>query len=143
MKWIDLPPFWLLGCLVLSWIVPLSLPALRSPWVAGVLILGAVILTGAAIWEFMRARTSVVPRRTPSALIDTGIFRLSRNPIYVADLLVLAGFSIWTGSLTGLILVPVLAGILQTRFIRGEEDRLSEAFGPAYEAYRERVRRWL
>lgn len=85
----------------------------------------------------------MIPRQTPSALITTGIFRLSRNPIYLADLLILAGFSLIWGKPLGLVLVPVLAWILFARFIQGEEARLRAMFGAEFEAYAARTRRWL
>ena len=143
MKWIDLPPFWTIAAVFVTWSVPLA-----SPWgpliLPGRILLGAAaVLFAASLFEFMRARTTVIPRQAPSALITTGIFRLSRNPIYLADLLILAGLSLIWGKLLGLILVPVLARILITRFITGEEARLAEAFGAEYEAYLSRTRRWI
>lgn len=143
MKWFDLPPIWTIGALVVTWLVPLD-----SPW--GPLILpgriaigAAVVLIAVSFFEFMRAGTSVIPRATPSALITTGIFRLSRNPIYLADLLILTGFSLIWGKFLGLILAPFLAWVLISRFIVGEETRLAAAFGAEYEAYLKRTRRWI
>ena len=73
---------------------------------------------------------------------------LSRDQIDVtlasnADVLILAGMSLILGSVPGLILVPVLAGVLQERFIKGEEARLAEAFGAEFAAYRDATRRWI
>lgn len=143
MKWIDLPPIWLLGCLIVSWIFPVVIGALHIPWLGAILLILAVLLTLAAVLEFVRARTTVIPRRAPTALISSGVFRLSRNPIYLADVLFLAGLSFWFGNLTGLVLVPVLAVILQRRFILNEEDRLEAEFGEAFVAYRNQTRRWI
>lgn len=100
-------------------------------------------LVVAAVLEFSRARTTTIPREAPSALITTGIFRHSRNPIYLADLLVLFGVSLIWGSVPGLVLVPVLGWLLQARFIRGEEERLAAAFGTEFETYRSATRRWI
>lgn len=107
------------------------------------MLVAAVCLTMAAVWEFVRARTTVIPRRMPSALIRSGVFRFSRNPIYLADLLFLAGFSIWFGNVLGLLMVPVLALILQRRFILPEEERLAAEFGEAFQSYRNSTRRWI
>ncbi len=143
MKWIDLPPVWLLVCLGNAWLwrVPASWTGNLWP---GVFLLGlAGVLTAAALMEFNRAKTTIVPRQAPAALITGGIYRLSRNPIYVADLLILAGFSLIWGSLPGLLLVPALAWLLQTRFIEGEEARLAETFGDKFANYAARTRRWI
>ena len=78
-----------------------------------------------------------------AALITTGIFRLSRNPIYLADLLILTGVSLIWGKFIGLILVPLLGWVLFRRFISGEEARLREIFGEEYTAYTARTRRWI
>ena len=58
-------------------------------------------------------------------------------------MLVLAGASLIWGSLTGVVLVPVLAGLLQRRFILGEEAMLRRFYGAEYETYAQAVRRWL
>lgn len=143
MKWIDLPPVWLLAALAVAW-------AWRWPagwegmlWVGILCLVLAAILTVGAVIEFVRARTTIIPREAPSAMITGGIFRISRNPIYLADLLILAGASLILGSVPGLVLVPALGWVLQERFIRGEEARLAGVFGAAYENYRAVTRRWI
>ena len=93
--------------------------------------------------EAMKARTTIIPREAPAALITGGIFRFSRNPIYLGDVLILAGVALIFGSVPGLILVPCLAWLLQERFIKGEEARLAEAFGSEFEAYMRATRRWI
>lgn len=103
----------------------------------------AGLLMAAAMMEFARARTTIIPRQAPAALITSGIFRMSRNPIYMADLLILAGFSLIWGSVLGLALVPALAWLLQTRFIEGEEARLEDVFGSEFTDYTARTRRWI
>ncbi|MEQ9038019.1 MAG: isoprenylcysteine carboxylmethyltransferase family protein [Silicimonas sp.] len=143
MKWIDLPPVWLLAGVAVAWFWRWP-AAWNGVFWAGIVCLGlAAVLTVAALIEFARARTTIVPREVPSALITGGVFRLSRNPIYVADLLILAAFSLIWGSIPGLVLVPFLGWIIQTRFIAGEEARLSSMFGAEFEAYRSSTRRWI
>ncbi len=143
MKWIDLPPVWTVAALATTWLAPLVTPWGASPWIGRMLLGAAAVLIAASLVEFARARTTVIPRQNPSALITTGIFRLSRNPIYLADLLILAGFALIWGKLLGFILVPVLAWVLIRRFINGEEARLMVAFGEEYGAYTTRTRRWI
>ena len=143
MKWIDLPPVWLFACLALAWFSPLTFePGL---WVipgAACLIVGGTLMTRAML-EFVKTKTTIIPREEPTALITGGIFRFTRNPIYLGDVLFLAGASLILGSVVGLVLVPIFAIFLQIRFIQGEEAKLRATFGEAFETYAKSVRRWL
>ncbi|WP_233252426.1 isoprenylcysteine carboxylmethyltransferase family protein [Maritimibacter sp. 55A14] len=143
----DLPPVWLAGFAALVWaqgrILGVGLP---GPWAAVMgwaLICGGVGLMGLAGLEFLRHRTTIVPRQRPRDLIDTGVYRVTRNPIYLGDTLVLAGLCFLWDALPSLVLVPVFGAVISRRFIRGEERGLIENFGPAAEAYMARVHRWL
>lgn len=143
MKWMDLPPVWLVFFLVVTWFSPWDL-VMPGGFIFGLICLGvAAGLTLAALIVFRRHRTTVVPHREPSAIISTGVFRYTRNPIYLADLLILVGFSLIWGKLLGLMLLPVFFWILLERFIRGEEARLRAAFPDKFEAYQRATRRWL
>lgn len=83
-----------------------------------------------------------MPRETPAALIRRGVYRVSRNPIYLADALFLAAAALWWDA-ASLLLVPLFIGVITRRFIRGEEAALRAAFGPAFDAYAAQTRRWL
>ena len=107
------------------------------------LILLAVALAVWAAVEFGRARTSVVPRNTPTAIVTTGPFRFSRNPIYVADAMILIGWGGLLGSLWPLLLVLPFCWVLQERFIKGEEEELKNAFPQEWAAWSANTRRWL
>ena len=100
-------------------------------------------LMAAAAWEMRRARTTVIPRRQPSALVTTGIFAFSRNPIYLGDLSVAAGAMLWLQVPWGLPLVGLLARVLRLRFIEAEEQRLMTGFGAEYGLWAARTARWL
>lgn len=144
---LDYPPIWLLGALGLAWAeVTLIGPAFQvgALWVLGnALFLGALAIMALAALSFLRARSTIVPHQTPSALITGGLYRLSRNPIYLADILLLFGLALVWGSVLGLVLVPVLARILTRRFILPEEERLRAAFGAEADAFFQRTRRWI
>ncbi|WP_233901912.1 methyltransferase family protein [Paracoccus denitrificans] len=141
-----LPPAWLVlfasAGAVLGWLVPLGLPvALR--W-AGLLLIGAALAL--MLWAALtmaRARTTVMPGRRPEALVTTGPFRFSRNPIYLGDLILLAGLMLALRTPAGLVTVPAFALFLQRRFILREEAVIAAAFGSAYDRYRMQVRRWI
>lgn len=143
---IDTPPVWLVACIALAWaqarLVPLwpAGPGLRLA--GGGLAAAGVILLVLAAREFRRARTSIVPRETPAALLTTGPYRFSRNPIYLADALILAGLALrWDAG--ALWLVPAFAALVTHRFIRGEEALCAAAFGPSWAAYATSTRRWV
>lgn len=138
-----MPPVWLLACLFLAWVLPFRFAPGGLAILGCLLIaLGAVLMVLAVV-EFRRARTTIIPREAPQALISGGIYRFSRNPIYLADALFLAGASLYWGSIPGLFLVPVFVLVIERRFIHGEEAVLRGAYGAAYEDYARRVRRWL
>ncbi|SIS99510.1 Protein-S-isoprenylcysteine O-methyltransferase Ste14 [Roseivivax lentus] len=143
MKWIDMPPVWLLGALVLARLGAGLGAVPRLPMSGAVFIAMGLGLIALAAWEFRRARTTIIPRDAPSALIRTGIFAKTRNPIYLGDALILAGCALWWGSLPGLLLVPVFIWLINKRFIAGEEARLRDTFLAEFDAYAQQVRRWL
>ncbi|MEM6622476.1 MAG: isoprenylcysteine carboxylmethyltransferase family protein [Pseudomonadota bacterium] len=150
MKWLNLPPVWLAGFMALAWgLAQIWAPLAGGPWERAALWAGRALIGGGLIWviwaviQFQRAKTTVIPHQQPSALVDGGPFRYSRNPIYLADLLILAGWSLTLGAPhTALLVVPFFV-VLERLFIQPEEARLEAALGPAYTAYRTRVRRWL
>ncbi|MEF9603880.1 isoprenylcysteine carboxylmethyltransferase family protein [Paracoccus sp. PXZ] len=141
-----LPQAWLvlfaLAGAALGWLIPLDLPvALRG---LGLFLVGAalVLMVWAAL-TMWRARTTVMPGPRPEALVTDGPFRLSRNPIYLADLILLAGLMLALAAPAGLVMVPAFALFLQRRFILREEAVIPATFGSAYERYRMTVRRWI
>lgn len=148
-KWIDLPPVWLVAALVCAWWQADLLPMGRSfggIWasVAGTaFVVAGGFLAGAAVWQFKRYRTTVIPHQTPDAMITTGVFAYSRNPIYVADVMILTGFILRWDAVVSLVLVPVFMAVITRRFILGEEARLRRKFGHAFDAYAQKTRRWL
>jgi protein-S-isoprenylcysteine O-methyltransferase Ste14 len=143
---LDSPPVWLMFFIVLAWAQSRFLPALDTGTagfrVGWTLILAGIGLMAAAIREFRRHRTTIVPRNLPTAMITGGVYRFSRNPIYLADAVILTG-TCFILDLGSLVLVPLFAGVILWRFILGEEAGLRATFGEAFTAYAGRVRRWL
>jgi protein-S-isoprenylcysteine O-methyltransferase Ste14 len=98
----------------------------------------------AAERQFVRAGTPVRPfTQQPAALVTGGMFRLSRNPMYLGLVLALAGAALSLVSPLALLAAPVYGWWVQRRFIEREERLLEERFGNAYRAYCLRVRRWV
>ena len=143
---IDIPPSWLALHIGAAWVLSLLSPPVFGGLgrVLGPLLvaLGAVLM-GATVAKMSRAGTTVIPRRDPSALVTTGVFALSRNPIYLADVVILTGAILWLDAVLALPLVFSFVWLIQTRFIRDEEARLTEAFGPEFDLWAARTRRWL
>lgn len=142
---IDYPPVWLLGFVALAWGLSTVSAVFGDAllWPGRILVGLGLALALWAAWGFRRARTTIVPREAPSALVETGPYRFSRNPIYLADLMILAGVAMSLGTALGLLLVVPFKWVLERRFIRPEEAMLADRLGADYEAYRSRVRRWL
>ena len=148
-KMIDIPPVWLALFMAAAWwqqrLVPLGSPLDgTAKWVMGGLLIAAgVVLVVLAAQEFRRARTTIIPHLAPSHLITSGIFSRTRNPIYLADALILTGFVVLIGAWPSLVLVPLFVLWIDRRFIRDEEARLRTAFPDEFGAYEQKVRRWL
>ena len=101
---------------------------------------------GMVAWSFLaffRDRTTVIPNRPANALVFTGPYRYTRNPMYVALALLTAGMGLWLNTWwVFLLLVPVVVAI--DRFvIAREEAYLRRRFGSEYDAFARRVRRWV
>ncbi|MEM1275680.1 MAG: isoprenylcysteine carboxylmethyltransferase family protein [Pseudomonadota bacterium] len=143
-KWIDIPPVWLIGFMVLASATTGFEPLWPELiWFGRILILLGIFLILWAAVAFRRARTTIIPKQRPSALVDSGPFKYSRNPIYLADLLILAGWSISHGLTVASGATFALLFVLEWRFIRKEEDVLEADLGQPYLDYKARVRRWI
>ena len=143
---IDIPPTWLALHLGAAWVVSFVSPAVFADVGRavgqGLVVLGALLM-GAAVVQMSLARTTVIPRRSPSALVTSGLFSLSRNPIYLGDGLILTGAILWLDAVLALPLLFSFVWLIQTRFIHDEETRLTEAFGPEFDLWAARTRRWV
>ena len=142
---IEIPPLWLALCAALGWRASRlwQWPLPGGPAIGLVLIVLGCLLMGLAAAQMLLAHTTVIPRRDPNALVTSGAFALSRNPIYVADALILAGLLLWWQVLWMIWLVPAFMLVITLRFIRGEEARLRAGFGAEYERYCANTRRWI
>lgn len=143
---IDLPPVWLAAHVAAAWALSLLSPPVFG-WIgdgAGVWLvgLGLILALGAAA-QMALAQTTVIPRRTPTSLVTSGLFAWSRNPIYLSDLILLLGAILWLDAVLALPLLAGFAWLIQTRFIRDEEARLTLAFGPEFDLWATRTRRWF
>lgn len=97
------------------------------------------------VWAFARARTTVNPLRPERAraLVTGGVYRITRNPMYLGMVLLLLAWAVQLGAALALLAPPLFIAYIGRFQIRPEEQRLQALFGDAYRAYCARVRRWL
>jgi protein-S-isoprenylcysteine O-methyltransferase Ste14 len=112
---------------------------------ATLLAVGGVGVCLAGVLEFRRARTTVNPLRTggASALVTDGIYRLTRNPMYLGFALVLLGWALYLEHPVALLGVPAFVLWIDRMQIPHEERALVALFGEEFARYCDRVRRWL
>lgn len=132
------------------WLAASALPALDFPFpdknvVAVILAVAGGIVAGLGVVSFRRARTTVNPLtpQAASSLVTAGIYRFTRNPMYLGMLLLLAAFAVFLANAAALIVLPVFVVYMNRFQITPEERALSAMFGPDFTAYTQRVRRWM
>ena len=143
---IDLPPVWLAAHVAVASVLSLVSHQVfgRLGDLAGIWLIGlGLLITLLAALQMALARTTVIPRRDPAALVTSGLFALSRNPIYLSDLIILLGTILWLDAILALPLLAGFAWLIQTRFIRDEEARLTATFGPEFATWAAKTRRWI
>jgi protein-S-isoprenylcysteine O-methyltransferase Ste14 len=134
----------------IMWIVARATPALRVPMpsrspLAACLAAAGVVTSVLGVVAFRRARTTVNPMHpeSSSALVVTGIYRLTRNPMYLGFLLLLLAWAVFLSNALAVLVLPTFV-LYMNRFQIGPEERaLTSTFGAAYVTYQARVRRWL
>ncbi len=107
------------------------------------LIIGGLLLDGAAAGYFRRLGTAVEPWKPSTVLATDGLYRFSRNPIYLGFAITYVGLAIAMDSVLVLLLLIPCLWVVDRFVIQREERYLSARFGADYDAYRARVRRWL
>ena len=132
---------WLVAAVTPSLDVPLSSRAA----IAGALFVAAAVLIVAARTAFARAGTTFTPRAPDRSrhLVTAGVYRISRNPMYLGTLLALFALAALLSNVFSLLTSAVFVVYMDRLQISPEERLLGARFGAAYEAYAGRVRRWI
>jgi len=144
----SVPDLTLLASLVLAVVLDLYFPVARIVAFPANLVGWLVICVGVAgiaivITTLRTKRTSTNPVDMPSSFLTTGLFSMSRNPLYLSYILLVLGLALLLGSLTAF-LAPLLCFlVIRLAIVPIEERRLREGFGDAYRIYCEKVRRWV
>jgi len=107
------------------------------------LVLSGLVLSAWSVRRFWAAGTSVLPVRPTTALVIEGPYRWTRNPMYLALLLMYIGAALWFALVWPLLLAPVLVVVMNVSVICREERYLTRKFGGEYRHYQTQVRRWL
>jgi protein-S-isoprenylcysteine O-methyltransferase Ste14 len=122
--------------------IPIATAAVTMP--AGIfLVVFSILLVVAAARELAKARTAFDVRKPTTTLVRSGVFRLSRNPVYFSMLVLCAGIAFLANSVALLALSFPAGSALCLLVIRSEERYLEQKFGSAYLAYKASVRRWI
>ena len=143
------PPLVYLGTLLLGLLADslagLALPLTQPVRIAGVAVLVTLglLIIFAGLFRFRQAGTDPEPWKTSSAIVRKGIYRSTRNPMYLGMAIAYLGLALGLASLSALVLFPVLIVIIQTQVIAREERYLEAKFGEDYRSYKSDVRRWL
>lgn len=144
------PPAVFAVCAALLWLLarwaPMQLlPRPQAAVVAAVLLAAGAGVAAAGVLAFRRHHTTVNPHAPGRAarVVRSGIYRFSRNPMYLGLLLVLAAVAVTFPSAPGVLVLALFVGYLDRFQIRPEERALLQKFGAEYAAYQRAVRRWL
>ncbi len=143
-------PLLVAACLAAGWTATHYAPRRLAPDLGIAGLIAAAVLSAlalalglAGLREFHRHKTPANPFRPPVAIVTQGVFRYTRNPMYLSFVLIGLAAAIAVNSIWFLAATAVLALLLDVLVIRPEERFLSASFGRAYDDYRRSTRRWF
>ncbi len=140
------PPILTLIFIVIAYVAKRAIPFMVSNTVENIgfaLVVIGFLFGVASFLAFRKARTTLNPHGQVSAIVSDGIYRFSRNPIYVGFLLMVIGLPLNNGTYWGIVLSPVFVMSMNRLVIEKEEAYLEKKFKDVYTSYKSRVRRWL
>lgn len=108
-------------------------------------ILLSILVAVMSLWQFYRANISIDPQRLDKTtrLVTSGIFQITRNPMYLSLLLILVAWALWLGHLLAWSGIIAFVWLMNRFQISREECYLEEKFGDEYRRYKSKVRRWI
>lgn len=134
----------LAGMVLLNLFMPV-VTLIPYPWNATGLIPMAVgmALNTIAGKAFIKSGNSIRAFERPEKLLTSGVYKYSRNPMYLGMVLILVGVAVLLGTLSPFIIAPMFAITMDRVFVIAEEEILEQHFGEQWTQYRAEVRRWL
>ena len=143
------PPALMMVMAVFMWLLSRATPSLHVDvpwhnWLALALVSAGFITGISGVVTFRKARTTVNPTKPhASSLVTSGVYTISRNPMYLGGLTMLLGWAIFLSSPLAFLFLPLYVLYLNRFQIAPEERVLTSLFGETYVAYQARARRWL
>ena len=144
------PPIYAISIALIMWLLNRYFPVVQlitSPWnnLGIALMLLAGLLDLSSLYLFFKKRTTPNPMKPEftTGLVMSGLYKISRNPMYLGLLTILFGFAIYLGNLTSFLVLPAFYFVITEMQIKPEERMLEEKFGEQYLDYKSKVRRWL
>jgi len=136
--------FPIIGCLLIEWLVPTSFIHGPLRWIFGCVIftVGVALNVGGFLTQ-KRAGTDPIPFTPSTKIVSHGLYRFTRNPMYIGFALWTFGTAILCNSVWMLLAVPIGLVLVDRLVVRREECYLERKFGEEYLSYKRRVRRWL
>ncbi|WP_433603075.1 methyltransferase family protein [Nocardia sp. CA-135953] len=132
------------GGLLLNAAVALPIGARPATAIVGAAIAAlGLVFAWSGVGAVIAHRTTIVPHRPVSTLVTTGVYRISRNPMYTGLAVAVLGFGLLLNNWWPIALTPVAVALVLRLVIKPEERYLTQRFGQSYIDYRHRVRRWL
>jgi protein-S-isoprenylcysteine O-methyltransferase Ste14 len=128
----------------MHWLLPsLRVHLFSSPVLAVVAVAGGFAVMMWAWWLFQKAETAICPTEDSQALVTTGIFRVTRHPMYLGMVLMVGGVAFWFGTVPWYLATTAFFLVINQVFCPYEERALTATFGDEYTDYKRRVRRWI
>ncbi len=146
-KIILIPPVYFFVCILATALFRLLVPSMN--WIVFPFTLAGWAFLFAGVYGMACAHQSLTGHATPvtfapsTCVIEEGVYRYSRNPMYAGAIIFLIGCSILSGNILSLSCPLFMFGVLNWMFIPFEEEKMEKSFGQNYLEYKKRVRRWL
>jgi protein-S-isoprenylcysteine O-methyltransferase Ste14 len=130
------------AAILLGWILAIPLPgwAVYAGWIV---IAAGIAFAFGGLRQLISAHTSPDPHAPTTTVVTTGIYRFTRNPVYMGFLCLVIGFPLIFGNLWGIFVAAIQVLLFNKLIIEREEAYLTQKFGQEYLDYKSRVRRWL
>lgn len=136
-----LATLFLMACLYFTLPIRILLPPIT--YIGTIPIVLGIMIDIWGIIAFAKAGTPIKPFTESKQLVTQGLYKFTRNPMYLGMVFILVGSAVLMGSITPILLVPLFIWIIQRNFIRHEEKMLEDIFGDKYIVYKNKVRRWI
>ena len=141
------PPRIAMALVLVATTVQWLLPPKATPIYSSAIFAVTLSLAGFAVmmwawWQFQQRQVAICPTEKTARLITDGIYRVTRNPMYLGMTMILAGLAVWFGTMPFYCAPAVFFVIINQAFCPYEEAKLTSAFGEDYKQYRSAVRRW-